>query len=167
MKKSSDKHQPDHAQVLTLPPLIPGAAIGAGWLLDRYILAWPLPGSTTATGQTVHTSIAILLASVAMIIFAASLWPFWKTRQNPEPHTSTNALYTNGIYRYSRNPIYLGFVITQLAAGLYLNNVWIILLIPVTVWALQRGIIQPEELYLQKLFGDQYLAYTRRVRRWL
>ena len=157
----------DHAQVLTLPPLIPSAATGSGWLLDRYALPWPVIEKADVITHTALTSAALALAGLAMVIFAASLWPFWKTRQNPEPHTPTNALYTDGIYRFSRNPIYLGFVISQLAVGLYWNNAWVLLLTPVTIGILQWGIIKPEEAYLQRLFGDAYRHYRKKVRRWL
>ncbi len=162
-KKHSSKK--DHADVLTIPPLIPGTAIGIGWLLDRYALAWPVPGNAAA--QAVYANIAVMLGGLAFTVFAVSLWPFWKTRQNPEPHTPTNALYTSGIYRHSRNPIYLAFVITQMAVGLFWSNAWILLLLPATIAILHYGIIKPEEAYLLRLFGDDYRQYIQQVRRWL
>jgi len=158
---------PEHAQVLTVPPLIPATAIGSGWLLNRFVMAWPLPGAGNATMATAYSGLALALGGLAVVIFSSSLWHFWKSRQNPEPHTPTNALYTRGIYRHSRNPIYLGFLIAQGAFGLQWNNGWILALIPVTMVVLKRGIIFPEEAYLERLFGEQYRNYKKKVRRWL
>ncbi len=161
----TDSTPPDHAEVFTFPPVIPASGIGLGWLLDRYVLDWPLAG--TAGGNETLASAAWVLLGVATAVFAFSLWPFWKTRQNPEPHTPTNALYTQGIYRFSRNPIYLGFLLVQTALGLYWNNGWILLLVPACAWVLHTGIIKPEEVYLERLFGDEYRRYKSQVRRWL
>jgi protein-S-isoprenylcysteine O-methyltransferase Ste14 len=167
MKNTAPKARTDHADVLTLPPVIPAVAVSGGALAHRYAWPWPLPGSAEATMQAAYSGFSLLLAAVAGVIFASSLWPFWKTGQNPEPHTPTNALYTGGIYRYSRNPIYLGFLISQVAIGLQWNNGWIVALTPATAAVLHYGIIKPEEKYLARRFGAAYDAYKKKVRRWL
>ena len=72
-----------------------------------------------------------------------------------------------GPYRYTRNPIYLGGSAVYTGITLLLNNLWGILLLPVSTVILQRGVIEREEQYLRDRFGDDYDAFTERVPRWL
>ena len=76
-------------------------------------------------------------------------------------------LTTGGPFRYSRNPGYLSLVIIY--AGIYIlrNALWAILLLPLLVLLTQRELIEREECYLERIFGEEYLAYKRRVRRWV
>ncbi len=152
----------DHAQVKTIPPLIPLFFIVLAWLIDKYIyaLAIPLAGN-------VQLIVAYIMMTIAAILFAFSLFFFIKTRQNPEPHTPTNALYTGGVFRVTRNPIYLGFLVAQVVVAIKLNNLMIILSLPIVWWLLNKWVIEPEEAYLEKLFGQEYLDYKKKVRRWL
>jgi protein-S-isoprenylcysteine O-methyltransferase Ste14 len=73
----------------------------------------------------------------------------------------------SGLYRYSRNPIYLGLSVVHLGVAVADNNAWLpILLVPVLV-VLRYGVIAREEAYMERRFGQQYVAYKARVRRWL
>ena len=160
--RMSDENKKDHAKVKTIPPLIPLIFIVVAWLLNRFVypLAIPLDGR-------VQTLIAYALIVVASVLFGFSLYFFFKTRQNPEPHTPTNALYTGGIFKITRNPIYLGFLVAQLVVAIKLNNLYVVLTLPLVFWLLNKWVIDPEEVYLEKLFGQEYLNYKSKVRRWL
>ena len=103
----------------------------------------------------------------AVVLFGFSLYFFIKTKQNPEPHTPTNALYTGGIFAITRNPIYLGFLMAQVVVAVKFNNLYMILSLPLVLLVLNKWVIEPEEDYLEKLFGDKYLTYKQNVRRWL
>jgi protein-S-isoprenylcysteine O-methyltransferase Ste14 len=81
------------------------------------------------------------------------------------PNESTN-LKVDGLFRFSRNPMYLGIFTTLLAAVLYTLNP-ILLIIAILIAAVHHKIVLAEEEYLQKAFGEEYLAYCRRVRRYL
>ena len=72
-----------------------------------------------------------------------------------------------GPYRYSRNPDYLGQLLVYIGATLVANSWWPIFLVPVVLVAIQRGVVQREERYLEAKFGREYRHYTDRVRRWL
>ncbi len=157
-----EKNTKDHAKVKTIPPLIPLTFIAVSWLVNRFIYPLSIPVPTN-----IQTVIAYVLIVVSSILFGFSLYFFFKTRQNPEPHTPTNALYTGGIFKITRNPIYLGFLVAQVVVAIKLNNLYVILTLPFVFWLLNKWVIDPEEVYLQKLFGQEYLDYKNKVRRWL
>lgn len=84
-----------------------------------------------------------------------------------EPFTRADALLTGGVYRFTRNPIYLGMVGFAVAFALKLGSVTPLLVPPVLAVALTRIFIRREEAYLARRFGDDYEAYRQRVRRWV
>ena len=78
-----------------------------------------------------------------------------------------SSLIQDGPFRYSRNPGYVA--LTMLYAGIAVrrNALWAILLLPVVVYVIQREVIVREERYLERTFGEEYLNYKARVRRWV
>jgi protein-S-isoprenylcysteine O-methyltransferase Ste14 len=80
----------------------------------------------------------------------------------PVPH-----LVTNGPFRYTRNPGYLGLAMLYAGIAVLRNALWAILLLPLVVYVIQREVIGREERYLERTFGEEYLAYKARVRRWV
>ena len=85
---------------------------------------------------------------------------------SPDPRRSVHALAEGGIYRWSRNPIYLGLLTVLLGAGIWSNSVWVAASAVLAWAALQRTIVAREEAYLAARFPAQYSAYAARVRRW-
>ncbi len=147
------------AGVIAPPPLIFGVPLLAGLLLARWAplplvppsLARPLGGLMIALG---------LLAIPALLAFR-------RARTHPEPWKPTSALVTSGPYRFSRNPMYLGMTLLYLGITTWQNVAWPLLALPLVGWVLHVGVIVREERYLEMLFGQEYLDYRRRVRRWL
>ena len=92
---------------------------------------------------------------------------FGKVRTTLDPHGSVSAVVTSGPYRFSRNPIYLGFVCTLIGLPLALGNIWGAVLSPVLMVSLYQLVIKHEEAYLEEKFKDVYTSYKSRVRRWL
>ena len=90
-----------------------------------------------------------------------------RTGQDENPWKPTPSLIESGPYRFTRNPMYLQLVIICIGFAFILENAWILLLTPLAALALQELAIRPEEAYLERKFGETYLAYKRRVRRWL
>ena len=84
-----------------------------------------------------------------------------------DPYESTTAIVTNGPYRWTRNPIYLSFAIIYLGIALLLSAAWALLLLPIALVIIDRGVIVREEKYLEHKFGEQYLQYKAQVRRWI
>lgn len=111
------------------------------------------------------------LTSVKLIVAGLAL-AGWSVRTMQRHGTSVRpdqpalALVEDGPFRYSRNPIYLGMTLGYTGITLLLNNLWGIVLLPVLLTFVRRGVIEPEERYLTARFGEQCVDYTRRVRRW-
>lgn len=168
MSEQRTPQQRDAAAIRIYPPLAPVAAIIAGTLLDKI---WPLrPGPVDPAQEPVASVLAWVGGATLAVAAAGALWAFWIMRrsgQNPDPRAPTPAIVDHGPFRFSRNPIYLQMVLFCVGFAIRKANVWLLLLTPVTAWMLQKWVILPEETYLEHKFGEAYLAYKRRVRRWL
>ena len=86
---------------------------------------------------------------------------------SPDPHTPTTTVVTIGIYRFTRNPIYMGFLCMVIGFPLVFGNPWGILVGAIQILLFNKLIIEREEAYLAQKFGREYLDYKTRVRRWL
>jgi len=152
---------PDHADVHILPPLAFLAAIGLGVLLQLVVsVRMEVDGGLL---------VALGLALIALGVAAAAWAIVWmrRTHQDPDPRKPTPELIAGGPYRFSRNPIYVGMALIQAGIGIALGNLWIVLLIVPTLMVLRRTVIEREEAYLERKFGDAYVRYRASVRRWL
>ncbi len=83
------------------------------------------------------------------------------------PHRSTTTLISEGPFSLTRNPLYLSVLLLYAGIAVLVNEVWMLCLLRVMLVALDRGAVIYEEEYLERKFGDQYLEYKRRVRRWI
>jgi protein-S-isoprenylcysteine O-methyltransferase Ste14 len=83
------------------------------------------------------------------------------------PLTQSSALVTEGMFRYSRNPMYLSMTTTLFGVAIILNNLWLLVIVAVFVIIIRYRFIRYEELLMKETFGDEYLAYCEAVRRWL
>ena len=104
---------------------------------------------------------------VAFILIFLSVGLFRQNEEDPNPTTQSNKLITTGIYKYIRNPMYLALVIFQIGLGVSLSFLHISLMSIFTAIALHHFIIKREEIYLRKIFGDDYENYKARSRRWI
>jgi protein-S-isoprenylcysteine O-methyltransferase Ste14 len=84
-----------------------------------------------------------------------------------DPRKPVSNLTTEGPFRYTRNPAYLSLTLVYAGIALLRNALWAILLLPLVLFAIQRDQIEREERYLERTFGEEYLAYKERVRRWV
>ena len=123
---------------------------------------------TLTVSQSVRLGIAgYLLIVIAFSIILIAAWSFYRFTTNIEPWKPTSKVISSGIFRYSRNPIYTGFIIATAGIGLVLNSWWIILSVLPLAALLYLLVIRLEESYLLRKFGDEYANYQKRVRRWL
>jgi len=107
------------------------------------------------------------LLGSALIVAGAAEFRSVKTTVNPLTPELATSIVTKGIYRYSRNPMYLGFLIMLGAWGVFLENVVAIALVPIFVGHMNRFQIIPEEKALLAQFGDDYIHYLESTPRWL
>ena len=149
----------DSAGVIAPPPLIAAAGVIVGYLLNRVLPIRLSPEWFRGAG--------ILLMVVAMIPALWAVASMIRAGTHPEPSHPTTRIVTWGMFRFSRNPIYLSYTLFLVGLALFTLNVWM-LAVAAAVWAvLHYGVILREERYLERKFGDTYLEYKRRVRRWL
>lgn len=159
-----DRKAKDAAAVRVFPPAIPLLTILTGVGLSRL---WPID-----LGFEIPTPHRYWVGGllVAGAIFGLGYWSvrlFRRTGQSENPWKPTTEILESGPFRITRNPLYLQMLVVCVGIAVILMNVWIVILTPVCAWFLQRFVILPEEAYLERKFGDVYLAYKRRVRRWL
>jgi len=132
---------------------------------------WYVAAHTPAVGPmgTAQVAVACLIGVVGLAVILAGVISFRraKTTVNPlKPETAT-ALVTGGVYRYTRNPMYLGMLIVLLAWAVYLSAPASLLVVVVFWLYIDRLQIRPEEEALVRLFGSTFTDYMSRVRRWL
>lgn len=142
------------------PPLVYGAAVLAGWLLNR---SSPLP--IGAGNWRIVLAWAFVAGSVLLAGSAIGL--FRRKQTSMIPVRPAGTLVTSGPYAITRNPMYISLALLTTAFALFLNSWWIVLLLGPTVLVVQQFVIVPEERYLRRRFGAEYEAYTRRVGRWV
>ena len=115
-----------------------------------------------------HSSLAVVVVVAGFVTGVSGVLSFRRanTTLNPmKPHASS--LVTRGVYAMSRNPMYLGGLLMLLGWAIYLLNVLAFLFLPAYVLYINRFQIIPEERALTSLFGQTYVAYQSRARRWL
>jgi protein-S-isoprenylcysteine O-methyltransferase Ste14 len=150
----------DNPGIRVPPPPLYVLALLLGLLLDRRahipflpggvarVLGWPLVGGG----------------------MALAAW-FVRTMGNADTtiriDKPVSSLVQDGPFRYSRNPGYLSLAMIYAGIAILRNALWAILLLPLLVLITQRELIEREERYLERTFGEEYLAYKRRVRRWV
>ncbi|MCA1979353.1 MAG: isoprenylcysteine carboxylmethyltransferase family protein [Thiobacillus sp.] len=148
-------------RTLILPPAPYAAALVGGWWLDRHRL--PLPWDDGAASHL----LGWLWLAAGLALFVWTLWTFYRHHTTVNPYGGASALCTDGPFRFSRNPIYLGDWLLLVGVSLLLNTVWPLLFSPLVWLMLRFGVIRHEETHLEAKFGDAYRAYKARVRRWL
>lgn len=154
----------DRATVRIFPPGVPLVFILLGVAL-QYVFPINLFFLPPAA---IRYSLGALI--VVGAVLGLGLWAVLLVRhsgQSENPWKPTTEIIERGPFRISRNPMYLQMVLVCIGFAVILWNVWILVLTPLCAWALQTLVIRPEEIYLEGKFGDRYLAYKHRVRRWI
>jgi protein-S-isoprenylcysteine O-methyltransferase Ste14 len=119
-------------------------------------------------------SLAVWMMVGGALILAAGTAVFWwgmttfaRARTGIMLQRPASRLVTAGPYRWSRNPMYVGFVAMYLGFALIMNSIWPLALLPAVVLVLEFVVIAREERYLRTVFGSEYEEYCRRVKRWI
>lgn len=158
------QHKNDAAAVRVFPPGIPLLTILTGVGLGRL---WPIDMGFEFPAPERYWVGGLIVVGAALGLGLWSVVLFRRTGQSVIPWKPTPQIVERGPFRITRNPMYLQMVLICVGIAVILMNLWILALTPVCAWLLQRFAILAEEAYLERKFGDTYLAYKRRVRRWL
>jgi protein-S-isoprenylcysteine O-methyltransferase Ste14 len=149
----------DRAEVKVLPPFVLLAVLGMQGLL------WALVPMRFPGNVALPLGLLVVAGSILVVLLAAK--EIIRAKTALDARKETTALVASGVFRFTRNPIYLSMVLLVIGVGLALNSPWSLLLAVPTGSVLCLTAIKPEERYLEAKFGDAYRAYRRAVPRWL
>jgi protein-S-isoprenylcysteine O-methyltransferase Ste14 len=150
----------DHARVKIHPPILMLIHIIIALLLGKVI-------SLPVNVSSVVRDVGLGLAGLGFLIGILAFNEFRKARTTLDPHGSVKNIVSSGVYRFTRNPIYLGMVCMLIGFPLAFGNVWGIPLVGAFIPLMNKLVIEHEEAYLEKKFGETYTSFKSRVRRWL
>lgn len=144
------------------PPTIYGIAF-----VIASLLAWRFPLNFAGESWRWPGWIAggALIAAGAAIALAAEI-SFWRAGTATLPTSSTSRIVRTGIFRWTRNPMYLGMSLTMAGIGIAVRDFWYLAALPVAVFAVTKLAIEREEVYLTQKFGSEYTGYRQQVPRW-
>ncbi len=140
---------------IDLPPVWLLVCLGNAWL-------WRVPASWTGNLWP-----GVFLLGLAGVLTAAALMEFNRAKTTIVPRQAPAALITGGIYRLSRNPIYVADLLILAGFSLIWGSLPGLLLVPALAWLLQTRFIEGEEARLAETFGDKFANYAARTRRWI
>ncbi|RLA12846.1 MAG: isoprenylcysteine carboxylmethyltransferase family protein [Gammaproteobacteria bacterium] len=149
------------------PPLIVILFGVVMWLATRYLPAPLFLAESSEESWRYPLMIALLLVAVFIFINAVMTFKKAKTTINPHTPSKSSTLVTSGVFRFSRNPLYLAMLLILIGWGLWLGSGISILLSAGFFLYIDRLQIILEERALQTIFGDEFIDYKQRVRRWL
>jgi protein-S-isoprenylcysteine O-methyltransferase Ste14 len=143
-----------------VPPIWFVLALGVAVLLHYLVpIARIVPEPWSYSG-------AVLIV-LGIVMSASGAGAFRRVGTPVVPFERSTVLVTDGLYRFTRNPMYLGLVLTLCGVAILLGSLGAWIAVPVFVWIIQTRFIAGEERFLEEIFGEQYRAYRQRVRRWL
>jgi protein-S-isoprenylcysteine O-methyltransferase Ste14 len=150
----------DHADVKIHPPILTLVFIALA-----YAAKWVIPLSLIV--PAVMRWIGFGLIVIGFLLGVAAMLAFRNARTTLNPHGQVSAIVRDGVYRFTRNPIYLGFLLMLIGLPLNSGNYWGLLLAPLFIASMNSLVIEKEEVYLEKKFKDVYTRYKSGVRRWV
>jgi protein-S-isoprenylcysteine O-methyltransferase Ste14 len=150
----------DNPGVITPPPFIYAGALVIGLLANRLLRLRFLPRRLART-------LGPLLFVSGLLVGLLGFLEVRRAGSNVDPREPTTTVVTEGPYRFTRNPMYLGFTLQYVGISALFNALLPILLLPAVQQLMRRGVIEREERYLERKFGEEYLHYKESVRRWI
>jgi len=148
---------------LKVPPvLVFGVTAFLMWIISEYLPKAFLGFSTAMWVIYLVASVGLFFGVLGVVQFASN-----KTTVNPHKPENSSSVVKNGVYKYTRNPMYLGLLIVLISCAIYFGSGYSLLMIPIFIWYMNTYQIKPEEEMLVQLFGDEYRGYKQKVRRWI
>tara|TARA_B100001564_G_C20458243_1_gene586746 strand:+ start:333 stop:773 length:441 start_codon:yes stop_codon:yes gene_type:complete len=142
------------------PPILVLILVVSSFLSSKKIDVIHIPNQTL-------TSILILLIGILILIIPVSKFIKSKTTIDPIKFKKVNTLVTSGIYKYSRNPMYLGLLLIVISSSILYLNIYSVTTPMIFYYWINRFQIKREEIFLTEKFGKEYLLYMTRTRRWI
>jgi len=152
--------QKDNPGVIALPPFIFIAFLGVGVILHNLFPMHFIHGPLRNIVGVIFLAYSVLVAGLAILQMR-------KAGTNIDVRKPATTIVSDGIYRFTRNPMYLSMALLMIAISILISNIWILILTPVFIIVIQKGVIEREEHYLEGKFGVEYTTYKQRTRRWI
>ena len=150
------------AQVWFFPPYL--VFLG---LIISFLLEFLVYRNQIFDNSIIFRFLGIILTIAAILLFVKSVRIFNLRKEKIHPRSISTQIFKDGPFQFSRNPIYLAMFVLLIGVGLTLNSLWFLYSGLVVAIMIHYGVIIPEENYLEKEFGKDYLEYKKTVRRWL
>jgi protein-S-isoprenylcysteine O-methyltransferase Ste14 len=150
-----------HKNFLHTSDFVNYSTILAGFILE-FFAPTRLP-----IDRIVAIFVGVSLLVLAWTIIIVAKLQFKRHQQKTGPGNETTHLIKNGLFKYSRNPIYLGVVFIIPGLGFIFNSLWMIILTVLAIGLINYLLIKPEEKYLLNKFGEEYSIYCKNVRKWI
>ena len=150
----------DNPGVVAPPPFIYAGSLVAGLLANRRLRLRFLPRRLART-------LGPLLIVCGLVVGQRGFRAVRRAGSSVDPYKPVTAIVTGGPYRFTRNPMYLGFTLIYVGISALFNALPPLVLLPVIQQLMGRGVIEREERYLERKFGEEYLRYKESVRRWI
>ena len=153
----------DRAEVAIKPPVLFLGALALGAVLSLVIPVGP----RLASPNGLALMVGLTFVAIGFALAAFSVRNFRREGTTVVPGEPSTALVVTGPYYLTRNPIYIGLVLMYFGLAVILTSLWVLLLLIPVLAILQRGVVEREEVYLERQFGEAYRKYKARVPRWL
>ena len=150
----------DHPGVPIAPPLLFVLPILASLALE-----WFVP--TSFVHGALRWILGALLVIAGIVLNVAGFITQKRAGTDPIPFNPSTRIVAHGLYRFTRNPMYIGFALWTLGLAVLVDSTWMLLAVPIGLVLIDRVVITREERYLECKFGEEYLSYKHRVRRWI
>ncbi|WP_293746917.1 isoprenylcysteine carboxylmethyltransferase family protein [uncultured Paraglaciecola sp.] len=143
------------------PPIVLALCLGLVYGLSHYLPILAIP--------TLLSDLYLYIGLTGVLVALAGIWEFRKAKTtiNPTKPEKTSHLVLSGIYRVTRNPMYLGMLCIIIAAIFKFANFYGVIALPCFMLYITQFQIKPEERIIEGIFGEQYVLYKKKVRRWL
>lgn len=155
-----NEREQDNPGVIAPPPLLYAGVLAIGLLVHRIV---PVKFTAALPARLLGTA----CIGLGSLIIPAAFREMRRAKTNVNPSLPATAIVTEGPFRITRNPLYLSLALIYVGITLLVNSFWPILLFPFLIRAVNSGVINREERYLERKFGEEYLNYKNRVARWL
>ena len=156
-----DNGAQEHSGIRTIPPVVLLAALAVAFLLDW---VWP---TRVAMPEVLRWIVGGALIVLPFLVAPSVLAAFRRAGSDYDVRRVPRGLVTEGAFKYSRNPGYVLMIGFGAGVGLLADNPWVFLALVPAIVIIHYRVVLREEAVLEKAFGEDYLAYQRRVRRWI
>jgi protein-S-isoprenylcysteine O-methyltransferase Ste14 len=146
---------------------VPPPVVGLSMAILMWLTAKKAPALGLVLPQRIGLVLGLLVAGVCVSVLGVASFRRARTTVNPLKPERASCLVVSGIYRYTRNPMYLGLLLVLLGWAFFLSNALAFIFLPAFILYMNRFQIAPEERVLASVFGQEFTAYLSKVRRWL